>query len=283
MARCLVTGYRGYIGSALYNKLESLGHKVRGVDLVCNERPTDIRSKEFFSSDYWSDFKPEFIFNLAAFPKVQYSVENPSLSLSNNVFGTSCVLEFAKNVGAKRVIFSSSAAVYGNNGFPSNPYGLHKLMSEMECKLYSELYDLDTVSLRYFNVFSESQAYGGAYSTVIAAWRSSLMEGLPLAIHGDGQQTRDFIHLDDIVDCNVFCMNYVNDFKGQHYDVGNGTSLSLNDLKKIISEIRQCIWVNESERVGDVKESCADTTQLNKMGWYPKTNTTNSIKQIFGG
>lgn len=283
MAKCLVTGHRGYIGSALTDKLKSLGHDVRGADLVCEDRPTDIRTKGFFSSNYWTNFKPEFIFHLAAQPSVKYSVDNPSSSLSNNVFGTSCVLEFAKNVGAKRVIFSSSAAVYGNNGFPSNPYGLHKLMSEMECKLYSELYDLDTVSLRYFNVFSENQVYGDAYSTVIAAWRWAIKNNLPLVVHGDGNQTRDFIHLDDIVDCNVFCMNYVNDFKGQHYDVGNGVSLSLNDLKEIISKITKCAWTNESERIGDVKESCADVTQLNKMGWYPKTNTTNSIKQIFGG
>jgi UDP-glucose 4-epimerase len=283
MARCLVTGYRGYIGSALFSKLESLGHEVRGVDLICKKRPVDIRSKEFFSSDYWNDFKPEFIFHLAAFPSVQYSVQNPSLSLSNNVCGTSTILEFAKNVGAKRVIFSSSAAVYGNDGTPSNPYGLHKLMSEMECKLYSELYDLDTVSLRYFNVFSENQIFGGPYSTVITAWRWALRNNKPLIIHGDGQQTRDFIHLDDIVDCNVFCMNYENNFKGQHCDVGNGVSLSLSDLKKIISKIKKCNWIYENERVGDVKKSCADISQLTKMGWIPKTNTTNSIKQIFGG
>jgi UDP-glucose 4-epimerase len=155
-------------------------------------------------------------------------------------------------------------------------------MSEMECKLYSELYDLDTVSLRYFNVFSKSQILGQPYSTVIAAWRWALRSNKPLIIHGDGEQTRDFIHLDDIVDCNVFCMNYKNNFKGQHCDVGNGVSLSLNDLKEIISKIKKCNWIYESERVGDVKKSCADISQLTKMGWSPKTNTTNSIKQIFG-
>ena len=128
MARCLITGHKGYIGSKIHNKLEALGHRVMGIDLLCTKYMGDIRSDKFLKSkNVWKDFKPEYIFHCAAKPSVQWSVDNPSLSLSHNVLGTSRLLEFAKSVNAKRVIFSSSAAAYGNDGRPCNPYGAHNL------------------------------------------------------------------------------------------------------------------------------------------------------------
>ena len=283
MARCLVTGHEGYIGSHLYQKLQQLGHEVMGIDLMSIKQMGDVRSDKFLKSSKWRSFKPEFIFHLAAKPSVQWSVENPSQSLSHNVHGTSCVLEFAKQVNARRVIFSSSAAVYGNEGSPSNPYGLHKLMSEMECKLYAELYDIDTVSLRYFNVFSKDQKYGGPYSTVIAAWNYAHRNNKPFVIYGDGQQTRDFVHVEDVVDCNMFCMNHKDKFKGIALDVGAGVSTSLNQLKDVISTIQNCEWFYKEARTGDIKDSRANTELLNKMGWHPTIEVMNSIKQIFGG
>ena len=283
MARCLVTGHEGYIGSHLYQKLQQLGHEVMGIDLMSIKQMGDVRSDKFLKSSKWRSFKPEFIFHLAAKPSVQWSVENPSQSLSHNVHGTSCVLEFAKEVGARRVIFSSSAAVYGNEGSPSNPYGLHKLMSEMECKLYAEFYDIDTVSLRYFNVFSKDQKYGGPYSTVIAAWNYAHRNNKPFVIYGDGQQTRDFVHVEDVVDCNIFCMNHKDKFKGIALDVGAGVSTSLNQLKDVISTIQNCEWFYKEARTGDIKDSRANTASLKNMGWHPTIEVMNSIKQIFGG
>lgn len=283
MARCLITGHKGYIGSRLHQKLQELDHEVMGVDLISIKNRGDVRSEKFLRNSKWQAFRPEFIFHLAAKPSVQWSVENPSQSLSHNVHGTSCVLEFAKEVNARRVIFSSSAAVYGNEGSPSNPYGLHKLMSEMECKLYAELYDLDTVSLRYFNVFSKDQKYGGPYSTVIAAWNYARRNKKPLVIYGDGRQTRDFIHLDDIVSANIFCMNYEDKFKGIALDVGTGLNVSLNQIRDTISMIRNYEWFYKEARVGDIKDSCANTEPLRKMGWNPTVKVMNSIKQIFGG
>jgi len=283
MARCLVTGHEGYIGSHLYQKLQQLGHEVMGIDLMSIKQMGDVRSNKFLKSSKWRSFKPEFIFHLAAKPSVQWSVENPSQSLSHNVHGTSCVLEFAKEVSARRVIFSSSAAVYGDDSSPSNPYGLHKLMSEMECKLYAELYDLDTVSLRYFNVFSKDKKYGGPYSTVIAAWNYASRNNKPFVVYGDGRQTRDFVHVEDVVDCNIFCMNHKDKFKGMALDVGTGLSTSLNQLKDAISAIQDCEWFYKEARTGDIKDSRANTTSLKNMGWYPTIEIMNSIKQIFGG
>jgi len=283
MARCLVTGHKGYIGSKLLKRLSEDGHETMGIDLLCTQYMGDIRSEKFLKSNsIWKQFKPEFIFHCAAKPSVQWSVDNPSTSLSHNVFGTSQVLEFAKMVNANRVIFSSSAAIYGNDGTPCNPYGAHKRMSEIECKVYAELYDIDTVALRYFNVFSKDQQYGGAYSTVISAWNHAMRNKRPFIINGDGDQSRDFIHVSDIIDCNVFCMLHPENFKGEHYDVGAGKSTSLNEIKNLISLSKKNEWVYNKERKGDVKVSVADIEPLKDLGWLAKKDVKQCIKQIFG-
>ncbi len=189
--------------------------------------------EEYFKSDNEKNFnhlkfEPEYIFHLAAKPSVQWSVENPSDSLNHNVLGSSRVLEYAKLVGAKRVIFASSAAAQ----IPSSPYGAHKRMTELECKIYSTLYDIDTVCLRYFNVYSKDQKYGGPYSTVISAWMEMIKQNKPLRIDGDGTQTRDFVHVDDIIGANIFCMSQDRDFNGATCDVGTGTETSLTQLSE---------------------------------------------------
>ena len=211
-------------------------------------------------------------------PSVSWSVENPSEALSHNVLGSSRVLEFAKSVNAQRVIFASSAAVYG----ASSPYGVHKMMTEKECKLYSDLYKIDTVCLRYFNVYSKDQKYGGPYSTVISAWMEMIRQNNPLRIDGDGSQTRDFVHVDDIVSANIFCMNQEKDFKGVICDVGTGIETSLNQMKEIIDKNTSVVWEQTNTRAGDIQFSRANTKFLNEMGWSAQININNGLKQCFG-
>ena len=280
MARCLVTGHKGYIGSKLYAKLIELGHTVCGVDMASDnvDEKLDIRHHLFHNNKPWLKFKPEYIFHLAAMPSVSWSVENPSESLSHNVLGSSRVLEFAKAVNAKRVIFASSAAIYG----ASSPYGIHKLMTEKECKLYSDLYDVDTVCLRYFNVYSKDQKYGGPYSTVISAWMEMIKQNKPLRIDGDGAQTRDFIHVDDIVNANIFCMNKETNFNGAACDVGTGTSTSLSDIRNIIDKNVNVAWEESSARIGDIQNSKADVKYLSNLGWSSQIDIENGLKQCFG-
>tara|TARA_Y100001938_G_scaffold151079_1_gene245755 strand:+ start:3880 stop:4734 length:855 start_codon:yes stop_codon:yes gene_type:complete len=279
MANCLVTGHKGYIGSKLYAKLLELGHEVRGIDIKSNDisERLDIRWHLFDHEKNFNhlNFKPEYIFHLAAKPSVQWSVENPSDSLAHNVMGSSRVLEYAKLVGAKKVIFASSAAAIE----PTSPYGAHKRMTELECKVYASLYDLDTVCLRYFNVYSEDQEYGGPYSTVISAWLESIRNNQPLRLDGDGSQTRDFIHVDDVVDANIHCMHHKKRFNGEIYDVGTGCSQSLIEIKKYFDNVFDNEWDIKDSRIGDIKHSKANVVKLNNIGWYSKIDLKTGLRR----
>jgi UDP-glucose 4-epimerase len=269
--KALVTGHKGFIGSRLFENLPE--DRRIGIDLKDGE---DLL-------DQLPDIQVDVVFHFAAQPRVGYSVENPSYTLKHNVLGTSRVLEWAKNHGAKRVVFSSSAAIYGAGTGPSSPYGLHKSMSEQECKLYSELYGLDTVCLRYFNVYAEDQEYGGTYSTVISAWMDLIRQGNPLRIDGDGKQTRDYVHVEDIISANLFCANHKGMFNGACFDVGTGESISLNDIKGFVESRYNIEWQQAPEREGDVKHALADIKPLQDLGWEAKINIADGLRKCFIG
>jgi len=271
--KALVTGHEGYIGKHLYKELVKSKHNVKGIDLKEGEDILHCLPEENF----------DYVFHFAALPRVEYSVENPSYTFKQNAYATSVLLEWAKNHGVKRVIFSSSSAVTGDGNGPKSPYGLHKLISELECKLYSDLYGLDTVCLRYFNVFSEDQEHGGAYSTVICAWMEMLRQKKPLRFDGDGKQTRDYIHVKDIIDINIFCMNHKDRFNGAHFDVGTGISLSLNNIKEKVEKHHAPTWDCASQRKGDVKHTLAEINNLKNIGWCSKINSLEEIENCFKG
>lgn len=270
--KILITGYKGYIGSHIFSELKQQGYSVYGIDLKDGEDILHCLPDETF----------DYVFHLAACPRVDYSVKKPAYTMKQNVLVTSILLEWAKDHGVKRVILSSSAAVNGNgDGIPQSPYGLHKLVNEMECRLYSQLYNLDTVCLRYFNVYSEDQVYGGSYSTVICAWLEMIKLGKALRIDGDGEQTRDLIHVNDIITANIFCMKYQGVFNGKWFSVGSGTSVSLNYIKHFIDRYYDVIWKHMPERIGDIKESQADISELRRLGWEPKVTIEEGLKKCF--
>lgn len=265
--KALVTGHKGYIGSNLYKSLRAHGCEVVGIDLKDGEDVLFCLPKQKF----------DYVFHLAALPSVQFSVEKPSYSLRQNVLATSVILEWAKNYGIRRVIFSSSAAAADIK----SPYGLHKRMSEMECKLYSDLYGIDTVCLRYFNVYSENQKFGGPYSTVISAWMERMKKGMPLQIDGDGEQTRDFIHLSDVVDANIFAMQCDKDFFGKFFDIGTGVSTKLNQIKHFIDARHQVSWVHRPDRFGDIKKSTANVYDFAEFGWKSHVTIEEGLDKCF--
>jgi len=272
----LVTGYRGYIGNHVYNSLIHLGHNTVGIDLKDGEDILHCLPDEQF----------DFVFHFAALPRVEFSVKNPSYTLKQNVLVTSTLLEWAKNHGVKRFIFSSSSAASGDGTGPKSPYGLHKLMSEMECKLYSDLYSLDTVCLRYFNAYSEDQKYGGSYSTAICAWMEMIRRGSPLRIDGDGEQTRDLVHVEDITNANIFLMqNKISNpdimLKGKVFEVGSGQSVTMNYIKDFIDQYHPVKWTHAPARKGDVRHTLADISELQKYGWEPEVSIEEGLERCF--
>lgn len=271
--KILITGHKGYIGSKIFQKLNDGINIVVGIDLKDGRDIIHHLPDESF----------DYVFHLAAFPRVQQSVEEPSDTFRNNAYATSVLLEWAKNHNVKRVIFSSSSAVHGNGNGPMSPYGLQKLISEQECRLYSQLYGLDTVCLRYYNVYSEDQQYGGSYSTAICAWMQMIRDGKPLRIDGDGEQTRDFIHVEDIVSANIFCMNYEDRFDGECYEIGSGEVCSLNFIKNIIDTYHKVKWDRQPERTGDVKHTSADISKFTSLGWEPTKTLVEGLTTCFKG
>ena len=270
--KILVTGYKGYIGGHLFLNLKKSNFDVCGIDLKDGEDILNCLPDENF----------DFVFHFAAIPRVGYSVENPSYTMKQNVYTTSVLLEWAKKHNVKRFIFSSSSAVMGDgDGVPKSPYGLHKLINEMECRLYSDLYNLDTVCLRYFNAYSEDQQYGGSYSTAICAWMQMIKEQKPLRLDGDGEQTRDLVHVEDIISANIFCMKYDKNFNGAYFNVGCGKSVSMNYIKNFINKYHDVEWTYAPARKGDVKHTLADITELKNLGWEPKVSIEEGLNRCF--
>ena len=280
MYRCLVTGADGYIGSHLVKKLKDQGHQVVGVDFKNDPKQDLLHCLD--SNPYYSSFKPEFIFHLACIPRVAYSVENPVLTMENNVLSTTRVLDFARKVHAKRVIYSGSSSVVGNGDGPTSPYGLQKLMSEMECKLYSELYGLDTVTLRYFNVYSPDQKAEGAYATAVSNFMQHIRDKKNPFITGNGEQRRDMAHVEDVVSANMFAMNYNQSFSGKYYDIGTGNNISLNEIAQIVKEHFPKVEFEHIEpRKGDVMYTKADMNPMKEIGWVPTIEIKKGVEECF--
>ena len=270
--KILVTGHKGYIGSHLFSSLKNSGYDTHGIDLKDSEDIMYCLPDETF----------DYVFHMAACPRVGFSVEKPTYTLKQNVLVTSKILEWAKDHNVKRVIFSSSSAIMGDgDGQPKSPYGLHKLMSEMECKLFSQLYELDTVCLRYFNAYSEDQPFGRTYSTAICARIEMIRQNKPLRIDGDGEQTRDLVHVEDIVSANIFCMNHNENFSGKFFNVGSGTSVTMNYIKDFIDENYNVEWNHAPPRKGDARHTLADITELRSLGWEPKISIQEGLKRCF--
>jgi UDP-glucose 4-epimerase len=231
---------------------------------------------------YYYDFQPEYVFHLACWPRIGFSIEDPVATMRNNVMVGSVVLNFAKKCGSvKRVIYSSSSSVVGNGLGPTNPYALQKLVTEMECKIYADIYDLDTVSLRYFNVYSEDQVANGPYATAVANWMEYLRTDRAPFITGDGEQRRDMVHVNDVVSANIFAMNYDNRFDGSTFDVGTGENISLNEIKKIVQSFYDVEFEYIASRDGDVLETRANIGKLEEIGWKHSISIQDGIKSCF--
>ena len=282
--RILVTGHKGYIGSHLFKTLQDLGHNVAGVDL----QGCTIEGKELPGEDIcegytikFYEFMPEFIFHLAAIPRVGYSIEHPVEVMRNNILSTSKTLKFAKHFSIP-VVYSSSSSVVGNGSGPTNPYALSKLTGEMETILYDSLYNVKTVALRYFNVYSKDQEADGPYATAVANWMKYIREGKNPFITGDGSQRRDMAHVADVVSANTFCMDNIDKLRGETFDVGTGNNVSLSEMKEVVSKILPGVNFDMMPaRPGEVMATKANIKHFKKFGWCARIKIENGIKECF--
>ncbi|OGH89489.1 MAG: hypothetical protein A2537_01800 [Candidatus Magasanikbacteria bacterium RIFOXYD2_FULL_36_9] len=294
MSKIVVTGGAGFIGSHLTDKLVSLGHQVVVIDNLMLGKKEFVNKKAKFVESDIRDYKTiskyfkgvEVVFHLAADPRLQISVEDPISTHEINVTGTLNVLTAAWKNKVKKVIFTSSGAVYGNvqampikedcSFLPLSPYGLHKLIGEKYCQLFSSLYGIETVCLRYFNVYGARKTGQGSYPLVIPAFLQLKKEGKPMSIVGTGKATRDYVHVSDVVDANIAAWN--SKLKnGDAINIGSGVETSVNQIAKYIGGKS----VRISDRSGEMKRAKADISKAKKsLGWIPKVKLEVGIKDL---
>ena len=299
--KSLVTGGAGFIGSNLVDKLLTMGHEVIVIDNQFSEAH-DQFYWNFHSKNYRMDIRDysltrklydgvDYVFHLAAEARIQPAIENPIEAVSINSIGTCTVLQCAREAGVKRVMYSSTSSGYGMNEPPNvetqdddclNPYSVSKVNGEKLCRMYTSLYGLETVCFRYFNVYGNRQPLKGQYAPVIGIFLRQLAAGEPLTIVGDGEQRRDFTHVDDVVNANIKAALANIDDKcfGQVYNVGTGLNHSINEIAAMISDNK----INISARPGEAKISLANNTKLREtFDWEPTVKLEDWIKDALNG
>jgi UDP-glucose 4-epimerase len=292
--KILVTGGAGFIGSNLVDKLIDEGYKVFIIDNLSSGKKENLNKKAIFYKADICDLNKilplfkgiDYVFHLAANPRVVFSVKNPIESHKVNVNGTLNVLYASYKNKVKRLIFASSAAVYGNikklplkenmTPKPVSPYGLHKLIGEYYCKLFSNLYNLEKVCLRYFNVYGPKIDPNGPYALVIGKFLKLRKENKPLTIYGDGKQTRDFIYVDDVTKANILAMKSKKVGRGEIINICSGKNYSINYIAKLIGGKK----IYLSARKGEMKHTLGDNSLAKKLlGWKPEISFEEGIKK----
>jgi UDP-glucose 4-epimerase len=299
MARILVTGGAGFIGSHLVDRLILEKHDVTVLDNLYSGVISNIHPSAKFIQGDVSDYQicceavygKEYVFHLAAIPEVSESIRNPSRSNEVNVQGTINILEASLKNKVRRVIFAGSSAVYGNTNIiptdetvpvdPLSPYALQKYAGEEYCRLFYNLHGLDTVTLRYFNVFGPRQNLHSEYSAVIPLFITAAINGKKPIIYGDGYQERDFVYVKNVVHANILAMGYQG--RGMSINVGSGNSINLREL---LREIWTCWGVVYPEidyqprRSGDVMISRANISRLQRVfSYFPAISFKDGLRE----
>ena len=285
----VVVGGAGFIGSHIVDKLVEQNHEVIIIDNLSTGKMENVNPKASIEYLDISNTKEcpsmveimsgaDSVFLLAAKARVQPSIENPVEYEMNNTIGTLNVLKCASDAGVKRVVYSASSSAYGNTDKlpsvesdpvnPLSPYGAQKYYGEVMCKMFSEVYGLETVSLRYFNIYGERQNVGGAYAMVIGIFVDQLLNGKPMTIRGDGEQRRDFTYVGDVVNANILASQSENVGNGEVINIGNGDNRSINDIADMIGGDRVNV-----EPVIEPKETLTNNSLAEKLlGWKPTQN-----------
>jgi UDP-glucose 4-epimerase len=300
--RTLVTGGAGFIGSHISERLLADGHTVRIYDNFSSGKRTNLATlgkAEVLEADV-RDYAAveracdgcDVVFHQAAIVSVPYSVAHPDESHDVNIEGTLNVLRAAKARGVKRVVFACSAAVYGEDpevpkresmaAEPISPYGVEKITGEYYMQVWAKLYGVETVSLRYFNVFGPRQDPSSPYSGVISVFVKRVLEGQPPTIFGDGNQTRDFVYVENVVDANIRAATRAG-VSGRAYNVACGAKITLNELLATIARIagKNVEATHAAPREGDIRESIADIARARtELGYEPKVGVEEGLRRL---
>lgn len=300
--RALVTGGAGFIGSHLVDGLLDAGWSVRVLDDFSSGRESNLRHAleriELVRGDLADPDTAarsmrgvDVVFHEGAVPSVPGSVAEPVRTNRVNLDGTLNVLEQARHAGVRRVVFAASTAAYGNTEElpkvetmppdPRSPYALQKFAGEVYCRLYHELYGLETVALRYFNVFGPRQDPKSEYAAVVPRFATSCLRGEPATIHGDGETSRDFIFVSDTVRANLLAAD-APDAPGHVINVAGGRQISLNELLRALQKITGTAVapIHGPARVGDVRHSLADVGRAQKLlGFAPSVSLEEGLRR----
>lgn len=294
MPSAVVTGAAGFVGSNLAETLLDRGYSVWGIDNFATGRRSNLeplsgRSGFTFREGDIRDARTvadllsgvDYVFHQAAVPSVPRSVEDPVTTTDANCTGTATVLDAARTAGVDTVVVASSSSVYGSDGelprvetmatSPESPYALSKQFTESLTLQCSDLYDVDTVALRYFNVFGPRQDPAGEYAAVVPKFVDRMLDGRRPVVYGDGEQSRDFTYVGDAVRANVLAAE--GDVTGEAFNVGRGGRVTVNELVETLNDLlgTDLDPVYEPARPGDVRHSDADVSKATRLLGYEPT------------
>lgn len=290
--KALVTGGAGFIGSHVVDALIA-----RGDEVICVDDKSAPQNDQFYWNDAAKNIDADIrelhqslyegvdvVFHLAARSRIQPTVNNPSECFSVNVLGTQRVLELSRLVGVKRVVYSASSSYYGHASRPpfiesapkgcATPYSLSKWQGEEVCDLYTKLYGLSTVSLRYFNVYGPREPLKGEYAPVMGLFLRQKAAGQPMTIVGDGRQRRDFTHISDVVAANLQAADKIS--TTGPVNIGTGHNYSINELADMIGGDR----VYKPERIGETRETLANNMRAREeLKWQPRISLSDYLNE----
>ena len=292
----VVTGGAGFIGSNLVDELIKNGHEIHIIDNFSSGKKENCNSKakvhclDISKSKNLNKISKvlngcDAVFHCAASARVQPSIADPINYEKNNTIGLINILKTAVDLNVRRFIYSASSSAYGSTDQlpshendltnPISPYASQKYYGEITCRMFSEVYNIETVSLRYFNVFGERQNLGGAYATVIGIFLDQLSKNIPLTVNGNGKQRRDFTYVGDVVNANILACNSPNVGKGEVINIGSGKNISIYTVAKMLS--------NSIEFKKALKEPFANLASIEKakklLDWEPQTSLESWIKK----
>ena len=294
MTKSLVTGGAGFIGSHIVDYLVYLNHDVVVVDnhSANNDKFYGNVRAEHVDADI-TDYSVmsaamegvDYVFHLAAESRLQPAIKNPIDAVTRNCVGTTVLLQAARNACVRRFVYSSTSSGYGNNPAPSvetqpddclNPYSASKIAAEKFCKMYTDLYGLDTVCLRYFNVFGERSPTRGQYAPVIGIFERQKAAGEPLTIVGDGSQKRDFVYVGDVARANYLAsIMPLKGHNGEVFNVGSGKNYSIQEIADLISPEQKYI----PKREGEMETTLANIDKIRSViGWVPEVDVLEWIE-----